>query len=104
MNDLFSQNFLLLFKSAVAEASRPYFERMVDHASLSSKEFWTTRELVDRGWTLKQLDTYVTEGRLARINAGGSAGFKYPSIQLLKIINHSYDSSHTSSAQIPGRK
>lgn len=106
MDELFSKKFLLGLKQSIIEAALPHFLRIEQEisakAELSSKEFWSTKELIQRGWMVKQLDELVASGRLARIEAGGSAGFKYPSIQLKQIID-SYG-THTSLAGLPRRK
>ena len=90
MDELFSKKFLQQLKQCIVESAEPHFSRMEKEisakAELSSKEFWSTRELVERGWLIKQLDELVSSGDLARIEAGGSAGYKYPSIQLKQII------------------
>lgn len=85
-------------KDSIIEAIVPNFTRieaqMLTRVALTDKEFWSTRELIERGWTIKQLDELVAAGQLARIDAGGSAGFKYPGIQLKQIIEN-YDSRIT---------
>lgn len=90
MSELFSDTFLRFLKDSLIEATVPHLRSIELQISaktdLSTKEFWTTKELVQRGWMVKQLDELVSAGRLARIDAGGSAGYKYPSIQLKQII------------------
>lgn len=94
MSELFSDSFLKLLRESLIEATVPHLRSIESQISaksdLNTKEFWSTKELVQRGWMVKQLDDLVATGRLARIDAGGSAGFKYPSIQLKQIIEN-YD-------------
>ena len=90
MSELFSDTFLSFLRNSLIEATVPHLRSIEAQISakndLNTKEFWSTKELVQRGWMVKQLDDLVATGRLARIEAGGSAGFKYPSIQLKQII------------------
>jgi hypothetical protein len=104
--DVFSDNFKSILSDAVKSVTAQVWERierktdiMVD---LRSKEFWSTKELVERGWSSKIVDDFVVEGKLTRINAGGSAGFKYATVQLLTILEN-YDSC-TASTLLPRRK
>ena len=90
MSELFSNTFLNFIRESLIEATVPHLRSIELQISaktdLSTKEFWSTKELVQRGWMTKQLDDLVAKGLLVRIDAGGSAGFKYPSIQLKQII------------------
>ncbi len=99
---------MLHLKCSIVEVAKPFFERLEQRAdsvvALQSKEFWTTRELVERGWTVKQLDELVATGRLLRINTGGSAGFKYSSIQLITIIDNFYGDLHFTPPSVSRRK
>jgi Transcriptional regulator, AbiEi antitoxin len=57
----------------------------------SSKDFFTTKEMKERGWSEAQINKFVESGRLTRIEAGGKAGYKYPAIQVQKLLKELYD-------------
>jgi hypothetical protein len=59
-------------------------------ASLLSKDFWTNKELLGRGWSQKDINHYVSTGELSRIDAGGPVGFKYPTGDLISILKKYY--------------
>lgn len=54
------------------------------------KDFYTTKELKDRGWSDAQINAFVNEGSLTRIEIGGKAGFKYPVIQINNLLKKIY--------------
>ena len=87
---VFDRRFYTLIDKAVKAAIAPTAAKMLrlaeDTQFLSAKDFWSKKELMQRGWSLKQIDSLVDSGQLARIDAGGSAGFKYPSCQLIKLL------------------
>jgi hypothetical protein len=58
--------------------------------TLESKDFWTTKELVARGWSEVEIDAYVKAGKLNKVALGGRAGNKYPTDQLLAIKKAHY--------------
>jgi hypothetical protein len=62
-------------------------ELISNNQSLSSKDFWSLRELIqERGWSKPVIDTLVKEGKLTPVKVGGKAGDRYPSDQLIRYM------------------
>ena len=56
-------------------------------AGIESKMFWKTSELKQYGFSRRNLNTFVKQGKLTRYDLGGSAGFQYISSELIKLAN-----------------